>query len=86
VSQTEVIDELLVGASFFKGGQILAVQVFNQCLFNRCHIVGRLHNRRNRGQASLLGRSPTPLTGNQLIRTVRQLPNQKGLQNADLTN
>ena len=67
MGQSEILDQLLVGACLLEGIEILPVQVFDQGLLDAPD-VGRGPDQGGNGrQAGTTGGPPPPLPGNQLV-------------------
>jgi hypothetical protein len=84
VGELEVLDQLLIRRRLLERGEILAVEVLDQRLFDRCQIVGGPHHRRDRREAGAAGRPPPPLAGDQLEAGPSTTADQDRLQHTDL--
>ncbi len=84
VREAEVIDQLLICRRFLEGSEILTMQVLDQRLLDRAHIVGHTNHRGNGGQPRSLRGSPPALSGNQLVGVVVEWPDEDRLEHAHL--
>jgi hypothetical protein len=84
VGQPEILDQLLVGAGLLERVEVLAMQVFDQCLLHAVDVRDVPHDGRDGGHPGALGGSPAALPRYQLVFAVRNRPHQDGLQDAHL--
>jgi len=86
VGEVEVLDQLLVRSGFLEGVQVLAVKVLDKRLLKARDVGRGTHDRRHRQQAGALGRSPTPLAGDQLVIPLLRRTDENRLEYAQLAN
>ncbi len=67
VGDLELVEQLLIGRRLFKRVQLCAVDVLQQCVAQHAVVGGLPHDRRDGGQARLLGRAPATLPHHQLV-------------------
>ena len=73
----------MVSQGFFHRVQVLPLEIFNQRQLHSLPVIRLHHQGRNFGESSQPGRSPAPLSGNDLIVLgLGKLPHRQGLQNA----
>ena len=82
--ELEVLDQLLVGGRLLERVEVLPVEVLHQGLLQRQDLVHGAHHDGDRGQAGALGGAPASLPRDQLEPVVGQLPDEDGLQDAQL--
>ena len=80
----ELLDKTLITRCFFNRSQILALNVLDQRNFKRFAIAEFLDDDGNLAQRRLLGRAPTPFSGDDLvgIGLLRVASNELRLQDA----
>ena len=84
LSQTELVNETMVGLGGFDRVKILALKILNERQFDGVGVGGPLNHGRNFFQAGQLGRAPTPFAGDQLVQAAFRRSDEDGLQNPPL--
>ena len=84
VRAAEVLEQLLVGGRLLERVQLGAVQVLQQRVAEQVVVAGLPHDRRDDGQARLLGGAPAPLTHDQLELPVTGVPDHDRLEQPHL--
>jgi len=60
----------LVGRRFLEGGEVLSVEVLDECLLHRCEFVDLADHHRHHRQLGLLRSSETTFAGDQFVATL----------------
>ena len=82
VGEAVVLQKTFQGRGFFKGVEILALDVLDQCQRRGLFVIDIAHHRRHGCQASALRRSPAPFAGDDLEAAFRARADDDGFDDA----